>query len=208
MPTGYTSELNKGEQTFKDFALQCARAFGANVMMRDDPWDAQIRKYEPSDYYLKEVEKSEKELARLIAMSFDEVKKEWDDFVNEELAKTEKHNKERDALRIRYQRMIDEVKAWTPPTPDHQGLKNFMLEQLTDSMEHDCYKREFPSKYNPKHEDVEAPIKWHDARIANTKQHIEYYKKEHKEEVERCNMRNAWNQALMDSLTAPKEQGE
>lgn len=41
MPTGYTNRIQNGEITeFKDFALACARAFGALISMRDDALDA------------------------------------------------------------------------------------------------------------------------------------------------------------------------
>jgi hypothetical protein len=36
MPTGYTEKLMEKGQTFQQFALLCARNFGALVMMRDD----------------------------------------------------------------------------------------------------------------------------------------------------------------------------
>ena len=41
MPTGYTAGILEGE-TFEQYALQCAKAFGALVMMRDEPSDAPI----------------------------------------------------------------------------------------------------------------------------------------------------------------------
>lgn len=37
MPTGYTSPLYEGKEiSFEQFALRCARNFGALVMMRDE----------------------------------------------------------------------------------------------------------------------------------------------------------------------------
>jgi hypothetical protein len=41
MPTGYTAPIADG-MTFEQFALGCARAFGALVTMRDEPSDAPI----------------------------------------------------------------------------------------------------------------------------------------------------------------------
>lgn len=50
MPTGYTAAVEDGTITeFDDFAWQCARAFGALIMMRDDPMSAPIpQKFEPT----------------------------------------------------------------------------------------------------------------------------------------------------------------
>jgi hypothetical protein len=50
MPTGYTAAVADGTITeFPDFAMQCARAFGTLVLMRDEPQDAAIpEKFEPA----------------------------------------------------------------------------------------------------------------------------------------------------------------
>lgn len=40
MPTGYTADLMEKGMEFKPFVLQCARAFGALITMRDDSLDA------------------------------------------------------------------------------------------------------------------------------------------------------------------------
>lgn len=43
MPTGYTADVQSGKVTdFAEYAMNCARAFGALVLMRDDPSDADI----------------------------------------------------------------------------------------------------------------------------------------------------------------------
>ena len=53
MPTGYTSKIADGIG-FKDFALSCARAFGACIEMRDDPSDKPIpNEFKPNDYHKK-----------------------------------------------------------------------------------------------------------------------------------------------------------
>ena len=40
MPTGYTTDIYNGKDvSFRDFALTCARQFGACIMQRDDPAD-------------------------------------------------------------------------------------------------------------------------------------------------------------------------
>ena len=52
MPTGYTAGVQDGTVTdFSEFALQCARNFGALVTMRDDPWSTPIpERFEASEY--------------------------------------------------------------------------------------------------------------------------------------------------------------
>lgn len=41
MPTGYTAAIKYGI-TFKEFALDCARNFGACISMRDEPRETPI----------------------------------------------------------------------------------------------------------------------------------------------------------------------
>ena len=51
MPTGYTDAIKDGI-TFQQFAMNCARAFGACVTMRDDPSDKPIpERFEPSAWH-------------------------------------------------------------------------------------------------------------------------------------------------------------
>ena len=64
MPSGYTENIYYGKEvTFKDFALGCARAFGACVMQRDDPADVKPKIMPEESYHtekLKELKKFKK----------------------------------------------------------------------------------------------------------------------------------------------------
>ena len=69
MPTGYTAEVQKGI-SFDKYALNCARAFGALVSMRDEPSDKEIpEKLEPSDYHFKAKATAENNLSTLNSLS-------------------------------------------------------------------------------------------------------------------------------------------
>lgn len=51
MPTGYTANIKNGI-TFEEFALDCARNFGALIIMRDEPKDAPIpEQFEASKHH-------------------------------------------------------------------------------------------------------------------------------------------------------------
>ena len=52
MPTEYTHYIKDGI-SFKEFALKCARAFGACITMKEDPMDVEIPKFKPDTYYHK-----------------------------------------------------------------------------------------------------------------------------------------------------------
>lgn len=62
MPTGYTAAVCDGKITeFPAFALQCARAFGALITMRDDAMNAPIPEEIKPDtsYYDKNISEAE-----------------------------------------------------------------------------------------------------------------------------------------------------
>ena len=60
MPTGYTEDIYNGKDvTFKDFALKCARAFGACVHQREDNIDDPPRlKIADTSYYEEKLKKA------------------------------------------------------------------------------------------------------------------------------------------------------
>ncbi len=70
MPTGYTAILMEKGQTFQEFIMGCARAFGALIEMRDSPNDAPIPdKFEPSDYHAKRIIELREKLAKFKLMT-------------------------------------------------------------------------------------------------------------------------------------------
>lgn len=71
MPTGYTWDI-KDEITFEQFIMNCARAFGALVEMRDEPRDKKIPdELKPSDYHNKELSKHQMVEQISISIEFD-----------------------------------------------------------------------------------------------------------------------------------------
>jgi hypothetical protein len=76
MPTGYTAKLVESGQTFEEFVLTCARAFGALIELRDEPLDAPIPEtLEPHSYYAEAVVEAKKRLTNLLDMPEEEREK-------------------------------------------------------------------------------------------------------------------------------------
>ena len=196
MPTGYTHPVQTGEvKDFPTFAMQCARAFGALVMMRDDPHDAPIPdEFQPSDYHTTEREKANARLMELRAMTPDQIQAahrvQWDkDYRHAEDYKAEKVLQEE-----RYRAMLAKVEAWTPPSPDHDGLKRFMREQLVTSIDFDC-----GGSYLP---DIATadPYEWWGGEVKKAQRDIEYHTEEDAKERKRTDGRNRWVRLLRESL--------
>lgn len=192
MPTGYTAPIEDGTLTsFPEFAMRCARAFGALIEMRDYAMDAPIpEKFAPDSYHQRELTKARKELAALSAMTPKQIeaKAKAD---NELAARTWADWKKRAALeRSRYEAMLAKVEAWQPPTPDHVELKKFMADQIRISMSD--YVPELPKPITAK--------AWLTRERGRLKRDIAYHAEKHAEEVKRAAERSEWVAALRASL--------
>ena len=137
MSTGYTRKIGD-DQSFKDFALGCARNFGANIMMRDEPMNAEIKHYEPDQYYMNKLTETIAEKSRFMNLSKEEMIKLWNDEFDSEYSNYCKCCIEKAILKTKYEKMLVKVKKFIPPTPDHINYKNFMIEQIQTSIDFDC----------------------------------------------------------------------
>lgn len=203
MPTGYTLGIIDGTiTTFKQFATSCVRAFGATIHMRDEPMDKKYVKREPSDYHIKALEKANKELDKLNKLSdykiMEQRKKELVDgkpYHWEAINKIKENQKKLSAL-------LAEAYSYTPPTPDHEGIRSFMIEQLQTTMKFDgdtSYHEEKLSSIdheieNMKAEDVRASL------VEKINEDIAYHTKEYQEELKRCEVSNKWMEDFMKSI--------
>lgn len=195
MPTGYTSAVADGKITdLRSFALLCARGMGALVMMRDEPYDAPIpERFEPSDYYAKRLAEAKAERDRLYAMSDDEAEQAARASYAEKVAAKEKWLADKRERRARYLSMIEKVERWQR-APD--GLKEFMLDQLRQSMEHDC-----PENCLYYNEPIQlSGPEWKRDQLQRIGEEILRSASEQAMEVERTEGRNAWIAQLRASL--------
>lgn len=196
VPTGYTAPIEEDDGiSFEDFVMRCARAMGACVTMRDDRMDAPIPEaFEPNDYYRRELEKAKARFKELDGMTVKQAKalsdSEWE---REDKARLKGLSRAR-AIRDRYKAMIERVMAWNPPTPDHQGFKDFMLEQLDVSSAYDG--TEYYSKRSPKLDGTE----WLEREKAAALKNVADYSIEWGKEQARTNSRNEWIRQLRASL--------
>lgn len=196
MPTGYTSKLMESGQTFQDFAMQCARAFGVLVEMRDDPMDAPIpERFEPSDYNVFRMAEAKAELARLQAMTNDEKIAFGESKKSKSLASSVKWLAKEIKQNKRLEEMEASVNKWTPPSADHTELKAFMLQQIGVSKNSTDYIEKSMAETIAK-----SPMNFYSEAVASAKRNIEYNTKDFAEEVERANSRTEWVRQLRLSL--------
>jgi hypothetical protein len=195
MPTGYTADVQSGKITeFKDFVLQCARAFGALITMRDDPMDKPIPdEFKPDSYIKTRLDETKDALAGLDAMTEDEIVQASKQHNADELQRFKERMQEKTDQRRRYEAMLSKVVEWTPPTGDHAELRTFMISQLQESIKFDC-------SYEPETPNPMTPTEWLNHKRTDLQRDVEYYTKSHEEEIERAAKRTEWVKALKKSL--------
>ena len=124
--------MEKG-QTFEEFVMQCARAFGPCISMRDDPLDKPIPDKLPESYYERAYREAKEELTKLDAMDSEARLKEGKRLQRWHINYSKKAAERSKAEDERLRQMQEEIKTWEPPTKDHKALQDFMLQQISIS---------------------------------------------------------------------------
>lgn len=203
MPTGYTAKVEDG-LSFYEYALNCSRAFGALIEMRDLPADAEIPdEFKPSEYHLEQLMQASLELKKYMAMRSSEAATAAKVLFETECRDRENVIRKRKELKRKYEVLLAQAKDYEAPTPDHVEYKNFMISQLEKSIEADCdlgyYKRTEPVlKTGEEYRKLMV-----DMALNSIKRHSEGYQKE----IENCARRTAWVKAMKKSL-APYKAGK
>jgi len=212
MPTGYTDILGREDVSFNRFAQRCARAFGACVMLRDEPLTDELPDEMPdsTDYHRKNIHKDEMRMSRLRHATPNQLRSQ----MLRELQSTAKYageGRERAMLlQKRYSKMLVQIGAWEAPSDDHKAFKKFMVDQIVQSAEHDC-RTEY---YDKRDDEVMAALRgqtieqWRDEKIEDLQRSVAYHRKELKAEKERKAGRETWVRQLKESLEAQADNKE
>ena len=198
MPTGYTCGVVEGEITeFSDFAMRCARAFGALINMRDDPMDAPIptEMLPQTKWHDDRIAADLKRMSEVEAMTLAAADTEALETHRQALAFHAKELADKEVVTSRLNAMLAKVRAWQPPTPEHDGMKEFMIEQLTSSL---------PGDYAPSIPALLDGATWRQQEIDRLADSVVYHQKELDKEIERTRGKVEWVKALRSSLTSGK----
>lgn len=201
MATGYTTGIGEGKiKNFKDFALTCARAFGACIMQKEDSFLEPPKLEEVKDFYPFMIEEVERQIQvlkdtsdqDLIAKYIEEKDKSY----KENVASIQEKNK----LREKYEKILNDAKNWDVDG-DFQGLKNFMIQQLTDSIEWDCstkYNDESITEYFSSTAITADEIRAE--KMDRLERDLVRYNEKYAEDVKDVNVRNEWKIKLFNKL--------
>ena len=184
MPTGYTAPVQDGTVVeFKDFAMQCARAFGGMIHMREDSQKAEYRPATVSDYYPNAIESTLAEIAEVEAWTAKDAMIAALTAWGRNLVADAEARKRSAAYKERYDAMLAQVATWEPPTEEHQGLKDFMVSQLEDSIKFDVHDYD----ERPLYSDLSEPTDGFDfkaQKLASLYQSLAYHQAQFDEDIE------------------------
>lgn len=199
MPTGYTAALYDGPQTFPEYLWRCARGVGYLFFLRDEPLDAPLpEQLETPDakYHREQLQCAEQSLVRARAVSMESLLKQAQLAHEEALLAHSKTIQERARRRERYLNMLYQAQAWEVPSPEHQGLKDLMIQQLEDSLKWDCSVYEIPKP--PLLDDVRQ------AALDKAQRDVDYHRQELEKAEKRTADANEWLHLLRQSVPPPK----
>lgn len=203
MPTGYTSEVQTGEVTdLRTFIERCAHAF--IVSLRDSRMDSPLPTedtYSASSYHTESLERAYKSLALAKSLNRQQASEQARKEHREEIKRYKELVAKQAVEQERYEAMLEQVYTWQPPTDNHVGLKKFMVEQLSGSIEFDCASTLWQDELD-KAERL-GPLtgdEWKKKQIEQANHDIEYHTEEMTKDRERQETNTAWIQALIKSL--------
>ena len=204
MPTGYTAGIIDGEiTTFEQFATQCTRAFGATIHMRDDSLDAPYEPRTPSEYYISSLQSQKEELERMKTISDEEIIQFLESSWKENPEYHEKKLEENRSNLEKLNTILGSAKSWVPPTEDHVGLREFMIDQLEMTIKGDgdpSYHVESITRIKEEMEEEIDPKAYREKRIEEIEERISYYEIEVQREIERCKKSNDWMEKFFESI--------
>lgn len=158
MTTGYTAAVEDGKIGFEEFVWDCTRAFGVFIEQRDDPHGAKLRYPEPDGYYTERYDTAAKDLTEVLSRTDEEWVAEFkkDDELRR---KSNEESRAKNAVtRANLTNVLVKVQNWQA-SEEHAGLKKFMLEQLTGSLDY-CKDYDAPVNDTPFEERIQKEVEW------------------------------------------------
>ena len=167
---------------------------GACVHMREDSLDALLPQVIKPDPYNKiKWHEAEDKLQKLKLLTATEIADRCVEFNQKQATHDEEYRTKEAAIEQRYRKMLAQVEAWTPPSPEHVRFKEFMIEQLNTGGVLNCdYER---PKFEPK-----TPDQWILGEIESAEYDIRYHKEHWEKDQANAKMATEWLQQLYASL--------
>ena len=133
-------------------------------------------------------------------MTFEEAKEDMISKFKNNKASAEKILEEYKDENEKYLKVREEVEKWIPPTPEHENLKKFCLEQIDMSLNTDLY--EWYKEEINKELDIsdDAIRKYIDVLKDQEDKEVNRAYEKYQAELKRVEEKNLWMKQFLDSL--------
>lgn len=192
MPTANTKAIIDGAD-FKEYALICARSFGALIHMRDEPFNAPITLPAVSDYHSNAISEATELLKFLDSASQKTLEAKAKEEHESDLKYYNESIQEAKDTAAKYNAIQEQAENWECPSVDHEDFKKFMISQIVDSRPWDC------KSYAPKPEMLTGE-QWKKKMLEKATKDLAYHATELEKEQKRVQQRTDWILQLQESL--------
>lgn len=202
MTTGYTVYIQDGDiTTGKDFLKLCLRNFGVGINMRDEPLSKPVpTHFEPDPHYKKYYDKAVEDRDNFKKMSFEQVKQQLIEKQKKDIESIKDSIDKYIAEDKKYIKVREEIENWIPPTPEHEDLKKFALDQINLSLNTDMIKY-CNEKLNLKSDINDEAVYTHINTMNEIyEQNVERTYKDWQHEIKRTADKNMWMKQFLDSV--------
>jgi hypothetical protein len=198
MANGYTHPVLEG-CSFEEYVWGCARAVGPFISQRDDPMDAPpVLEEQVDEYYTDALNDAIRDEAAVKARTPEDWQAEYEQYCQRRVSSTLEMSLDARTKQARYQAMLERVRAWQPPSKDHQPLKQLMDQMLVDSMQHD-FRQPGPA---------EPPVPLEEFRqmaLEMAARGVEWARARLTEEQKRVEFNNRYKKQLLESVPLPEK---
>ena len=198
MPTGYAADI-ENDISFEDYALGCARAFGACGHQKE-AWITEKPKLRGENkYHVDALSRAKNEVAKLEAMmGVNDRTAYGKEIIEKENASNQESFNKQISLKNKYEAMLSKVYNWHPPTSEHESLKKFMIDQIAQSINFDCDTKYVMDRLTQLSKT--NPLDEYNKALKRAYEGVEYHERALMVERERNADANRWISALYDSL--------
>lgn len=183
--------IKKGLTRLEDFALLCARQFGACISLRDeDGTKPAPESIEPDPYHEQQLKKAISRLREHESMTEEQARTVWRVTMAQRATAAQQNDASDDAQRAQVQPMLEKARAWDPPET-YLELKKFMIEHLEWCM---------PLPRSSRLDTREPFVEWYAKMREHLARDVAYHEKSWEEEQQRAKERTAWLRGLRDAL--------
>lgn len=203
MPTGYTAGIIDGTiKTFKEYATQCIRAFGAAVHMRDDSMSSTYKPREVDTYHQKRLQEEKNSLVKLNETTDEQLLVEARKDIEKSIDYHKNKKQEVEKTRQKLESFLKQAEEYVAPTPEHEEYKKFLKQQLTETIKWDgdsAYHDKEIENLEKAIQDLSA-VEVREDRTETIQRSIDYHSENWQKELVRVKDANQWVEDAIKSL--------